>query len=246
VIVAAAITQQVNDKQQLVPMIQAVQKNTGEKPAVITADCGYWDTNSLQDPLMRGIEVLVAPDSQPQPPGATLPASAPNNDEAKRMREVLATDSGKAKYRLRKAVIEPVFGQIKEVRGLRRFRHRGLERVDCEWKLICATHNLLKLYRHRYPKPQPRKKSRANATLCNHGRFRRPTVSPWRARHSGLIAGAARLSRMTDLCPTGSQAVPALRVLPESSQLPTVSFLSNCCKVLRSNLVPHCKLLATR
>jgi hypothetical protein len=45
--------------------------------------------------------------------------------------------------------VEPVFGQIKEARGIRRFRLRGLERVRCEWKFICATHNLLKLFRHR-------------------------------------------------------------------------------------------------
>ena len=65
------------------------------------------------------------------------------------MREVLASESGRARYRLRKAVVEPVFGQIKEARGIRRFRLRGLERAGGEWKLICATHNLLKLFRCR-------------------------------------------------------------------------------------------------
>src|ERR1700682_1136631 len=112
-------------------MTKAVQKNTGSNPDVITADCGYWDTNGLLDPVMRGIEVLVAPDSQPQPPGAPWSGNAPNNADAKHIRKVLDSDTGKAKYRLRKAVIEPVFGQIKEARGIRRFRLRGLEQAAC-------------------------------------------------------------------------------------------------------------------
>jgi DDE family transposase len=64
------------------------------------------------------------------------------------MRELLLTPMGKALYLLRKATVEPVFGPIKEARSLRRFRFRGLRRVTCEWKLICATHNLLKLFRY--------------------------------------------------------------------------------------------------
>jgi hypothetical protein len=66
-----------------------------------------------------------------------------------RVRELLASEAGKAMYASRKATVEPVFGQIKEARGIRGFRLRGLTGVACEWKLICATHNLLKLFRHR-------------------------------------------------------------------------------------------------
>jgi transposase len=202
VIVAAEVTQQINDKQQLLPMIQAVQKNTGKNPDVVTADCGYWDTDSLQDPRLNGIEVLVPPDAQPPPPDGPLPTSAPNNAEAQQMRKVLETDAGREKYRLRKAVVEPVFGQIKEARGIRRFRMRGLERVSCEWKLICATHNLRKLHLHRYPKPKPqprtkrlksgeRKQKEAQTVFCSHRRFPRrypytPAYSSQRAnRRSG-------------------------------------------------------------
>ena len=71
-----------------------------------------------------------------------------NFREAVHMREVLLSPVGKLLYSLRKATVEPVFGQIKEIRGLRRFRFRGLRRVQYEWKLICATHNLLKLFRY--------------------------------------------------------------------------------------------------
>jgi len=63
------------------------------------------------------------------------------------MREKLSGAAGKAIYKMRKAVVEPVFGQIKERRGLRRFLLRGLEKVSAEWKIICLTHNLLKLFK---------------------------------------------------------------------------------------------------
>jgi transposase len=149
VIVAAELTQQVMDRQQLLPLVKSVCSTAQATPETITADAGYWDTASLLDPSLKGIEVLVSPDSNPQPPGSPLPPSAPRNEEAIRMREVLASEEGKARYALRKSTVEPVFGQIKEARGIRRFRFRGLSKVTSEWKLICATHNLLKLFRHR-------------------------------------------------------------------------------------------------
>jgi transposase len=149
VIVAAELTQQTTDRRQLLPMVKSLCESAQGSPETITADAGYWDTCSLLDPSLKGMEVLVSPDSNPQPPGAPLPPSAPRNEEAVRMREVLASQEGKARYALRKSTVEPVFGQIKEARGIRRFRFRGLSKVTSEWKLICATHNLLKLFRHR-------------------------------------------------------------------------------------------------
>jgi transposase len=149
VIVAAELTQQPIDRQQLLPMVKTLRSMLEAVPATITADAGYWDTTSLKDPAMSGIEMLIAPDSKPHIPGKPLPPNAPRSEEAFRMREVLATDGGKARYALRQTTVEPVFGQIKETRGIRRFRLRGLLNVASEWKLICATHNLLKLFRYR-------------------------------------------------------------------------------------------------
>jgi len=149
IIVAAELTQQPIDRQQLLPMVKSLRGIVQGVPTTITADAGYWDTTSLLDPAMSGIEMLVAPDSKPHLPGKPLPHCAPRSPEAFRMREVLATESGKARYALRQTTVEPVFGQIKEARGIRRFRLRGLLNVTSEWKLICATHNLLKLFRHR-------------------------------------------------------------------------------------------------
>ena len=63
------------------------------------------------------------------------------------MKQKLKTEAGRDLYRMRKAIVEPVFGQIKEWRGFRRFLLRGLHKVRAEWKLICLTHNLLKLFR---------------------------------------------------------------------------------------------------
>src|SRR5258708_8154565 len=64
-----------------------------------------------------------------------------------KMKRKLKTETGQALYKMRKAIVEPVFGQIKAARGIRAFLLRGLEKTQAEWKLICATHNLLKLFR---------------------------------------------------------------------------------------------------
>ena len=119
VIVAAELTQQTIDRQQLLPVVKSVCSTAQATPETITADAGCWDTASLLDPALKGIEVLVSPDSNPQPPGAPLPPSAPRNEEAIRMREALGSQEGKARYALRKSTVEPVFGQIKEARGIR-------------------------------------------------------------------------------------------------------------------------------
>jgi hypothetical protein len=148
VIVAASVTQEANDKKQLVPMLEEVEVMTGSKPEQATADAGYFSEQSVTDPKLEGIDLLVAPDQQKhgeEVPCATGPPP-PEAGVAERMREKLRTLEGRAVYKMRKAVVEPVFGQIKEARGFRKFLLRGLEKVQAEWKLICATHNLLKLF----------------------------------------------------------------------------------------------------
>lgn len=90
IILAAEVTQEASDRAQLLPLVRAVLETAGSAPQVITADAGYWDTVSLRDPLLQGMNVLVSPDSKPQPPDAVLPPQAPHTAEAKRMRERLA------------------------------------------------------------------------------------------------------------------------------------------------------------
>src|SRR6266567_3980776 len=149
VIVAAAVTQQTNDKKQLVPMLAQVEAMTGGQPQQATADAGYFNEKQVSDAKLERIDLFVAPDRQKhgeEKPWATGPPPS-DASGAERMRHKLRTAEGRAVYKMRKAVVEPVFGQIKEQRGFRRFLLRGLTRVEGEWKLICATHNLLKLFR---------------------------------------------------------------------------------------------------
>jgi transposase len=148
IIVAADVTQQTNDKQQLVPMLEQVRRNLQRLPVQATADAGYFSEANLADPALADVDLYVPPDRQKH--GVTVPA--PDGDPAgmsvaNRMRAKLAEPSGRAVYARRKAIVEPVFGQIKQARGFRRFSFRGLAKVTLEWKLMCLTHNLLKIHR---------------------------------------------------------------------------------------------------
>jgi transposase len=148
VIVAASVTQEANDKRQLVPMLEEVEVMTGSKPEQATADAGYFSEQSVGDAKLEGIDLLVAPDRQKHGEEVACGTGPPQAEGgvAERMRQKLRTVEGRAVYKMRKAVVEPVFGQIKEARGFRKFLLRGLEKVQAEWKLICATHNLWKLF----------------------------------------------------------------------------------------------------
>ena len=146
VIVAAAVTQEANDKQQLVPMLTEVEANCGARPTAASGDAGYFSEAAVTAEPLRGIDLYVAPDRQKH---ADTPAPPPTPDDGTgrgAMRAKLQTAAGHAVYALRKAIVEPVFGQIKGVRGFRRFSFRGVAKVQAEWQLICLTHNLLKLF----------------------------------------------------------------------------------------------------
>jgi transposase len=157
VIVAAEVTQETNDRHQLALMLEQAEQNAGAKPEAASADHGYWDPKQVQDPRVEGIDLYVAtgkhkhgqsPEPAPAaPPPTPHPATAEEASLLEQMKQKLKTEVGRNLYRMRKAIVEPVFGQIKEWRGFRRFSFRGLQKVRAEWKLICLTHNLLKLYR---------------------------------------------------------------------------------------------------
>jgi len=145
VIVAADVTQQVVDRGQLLPMCERIRASLGSLPPVLSADAGYWDTLSIEDPALRGTELLVAPDATHQ---WARPKPGNVNPAIQRMREKLSSGVMRELYAMRRTIVEPVFGQIKQARGLRRFAFRGLQKVRAEWKLICLTHNLLKMFRY--------------------------------------------------------------------------------------------------
>jgi len=151
IIVAAAVTQEANDKQQVAPMIEVLKENLeGQTPQVLSADNGYFSEDNIKVLEKEKIDAHVATGRLKH---AEALAAAPRGRIARgatvkeRMARKLQTLKGRATYARRKQIVEPVFGQIKEARGIRRFLLRGVEQVRAEWKLICATHNLLKLWR---------------------------------------------------------------------------------------------------
>ena len=146
VIVAAAVTQEANDKQQLVPMLGQVIANVGEAPAVASADSGYFSEAAVTDATLAAIDLYVAVDRQKHGEAPRAPV-ADDGTVIGAMRAKLASGAGHAVYALRKTIVEPVFGQIKGPRAFRRFAFRGFGKVQAEWRLICLTHNLLKLFR---------------------------------------------------------------------------------------------------
>ena len=149
VIVAAEITQQANDSGQLVPMLEQVKANTGRKPEAVSADAGYWSEDNICNEHVAGIELYIATGRQKHGEKVEPTSGPPPEDASVKqvMQHKLRTEAGHSVYKMRKAIVEPVFGHIKERRGFRRFSFRGVTKVSFEWKLICLTGNLLKLFR---------------------------------------------------------------------------------------------------
>lgn len=148
IIVATLVTQAPNDAQQLVPMAEEIMKNVGGLAATTTADAGYFSKDNIEHPPLQGTDLLVPPERQKHGKSPSVATSDPTSSAAQRMRLKLSTPDAQAKYKQRKAIVEPVFGQIKEVRGLRRLLIRGFKAASAQFALISLTHNLLKLFRH--------------------------------------------------------------------------------------------------
>ena len=149
VIVAAEVTQEANDKKQLLPMITQIEKNLAEKPEKVSADAGYFSEANVTNAAVAKIDLYIATGCDKHGDAVEItsgdaPAGA---TEREQMQHKLKTESGRAVYKMRKAIVEPVFGQIKECRGFRRFSMRGKQNVRGEWRLVCAVSNLLKLFR---------------------------------------------------------------------------------------------------
>jgi len=149
IILAAEISTESLDTANLQPMIETAvgeleAVGVTETPGVVLADAGYWKNDAIETLCGAGIPTLVAPDAdrrkEPRPGRRGGPY-----DFARR---VLASDWGKELYLKRQGSVEPVFGQIKSNRGADRFLRRGRSAVRSEWRLLTATHNLLKLHRH--------------------------------------------------------------------------------------------------
>jgi len=162
IILACDVTAAPNDKQQAEPMAQVTRTNlaqagieppqdeAGKAQAIpATLDNGYYSevaTQALED---LGFDPYIATGRQKHHSPEAEARDAPTTAK-ERMAAKVRTPEGKALYARRKVIVEPVFGQIKEARGFRRFLLRGLDAIRGEWRLICLTHNLLKVWRYGY------------------------------------------------------------------------------------------------
>lgn len=149
IIIAAGASNQAPDVEYLKPMLAAAVANCGATPAVFTADAGYWSDDNARFCEELGTDAYIATGRQKNssPVSEDQDSKGAESELRRKMRDKLRSEQGKAKYARRKAVAEPPFGQIKEARGIRRFLLRGMDQVRGEWSLICAGHNILKLFR---------------------------------------------------------------------------------------------------
>jgi transposase len=150
VIVAMGVSNQPPDVEHLEPMLERTIANTGACPETFIADAGYWSEDNVSACEKRGADPHISTGRQKhgQPPPAICGPIPKGLDAKGRMARKLRKKEGREIYAMRKTIVEPVFGQTKEARGLRRFLLRGLEKVNSEWTIWGLTHNLNKLWRH--------------------------------------------------------------------------------------------------
>ena len=142
IILAHRLSNNPDDHAALVPLVDAVSANTGRKPAEISGDAGFCSEANLAALSARNIRAYLAVGRAAHPVGDARPRGGPL---VQAMRNKLRRARHRSRYRLRKQIVEPVFGQIKQARGFRQFLLRGLTKVAAEWALICTAHNLNKL-----------------------------------------------------------------------------------------------------
>lgn len=155
VIVAAGLSQHSNDVEEVEPLLDILEENLGGIPhhMAITTDAGYFSETNLmlfEDALLNpfmATQKMKHGEVLPQVRGRIPQDMTPKD----RMRRKLSTKKGQEIYSKRKSTVEPVFGQIKQARGLRQFSLRGYQNVSAEWQIWCMSHNLLKLHRHGGP-----------------------------------------------------------------------------------------------
>jgi transposase len=160
IILACDVTAETNDKQQAAPMAQLTMAHLehagiamptddagARRKIPATYDSGYYSEAAVSAVEQMGFEPYMATGRQPHhTTEATV--TEPPATAMERMAAKVRTAAGRALYARRKVIVEPVFGQIKEARGFRRFLLRGLDNIRGEWRLVCLTHNLLKLWRY--------------------------------------------------------------------------------------------------
>jgi IS5 family transposase len=149
-IVAARVTQNATDNASLVPMVDEVERSCGERPQKVTSDSGFFSGAALHEMKRRGID-LYLPDPnlrhemQTGQPAKGIGRCTIRDPEHLQLREKLRSPQGRRMYQRRQAVVEPVFGILKEQRGMRKFRRRGLAAVTMEWMMAAIAYNLTRM-----------------------------------------------------------------------------------------------------
>jgi transposase len=148
VVIAAELRIGSPDGGLLEPMIKAARielagAGIDADPETVLADAGYWSAPQIRDLTEQGINVLVPPEGHSR----TEPMTGKRGGLYQHMRDKLSSDDGRGLYRRRQHMIEPIFAQTKVTRRADRFARRGLAACTAQWRLLCATHNLLKLWR---------------------------------------------------------------------------------------------------
>lgn len=148
IIVAQTLTDSSSDQAQLAPLLDGIRANLGRNPDEASADAGYCSAANLRTLGRRRIEGYVATGRQKHGTASATAKKAPTPGSLiARMSTKLKRAGYRSRYRLRKQIVEPVFGQIKQARGFRQFLLRSIDKVRDEWALICIAHNLNKLAR---------------------------------------------------------------------------------------------------
>ena len=144
IIVAHELTNSMSDHDQLALLMDGIQHNLGRKPKEASADAGYCSEENLAALADRDVRAYIATGRAKHPAQINRKIGGPLTQA---MRDKLKRAGWRSRYRLRKQIVEPVFGQIKQARGFRQFLLRGVEKARAEWAMICTAHNLTKLAR---------------------------------------------------------------------------------------------------
>jgi len=148
IIVAQTLTNSSSDQAQLAPLLDGIRANLGRNPDEVSADAGYCSDANLRTVARRRIEGYIATGRQKHGTrSATATKAGKPGSLIAKMSTKLKRAGHRSRYRLRKQIVEPVFGQIKQARGFRQLLLRGIDKVKAEWAIICTAHNLTKLAR---------------------------------------------------------------------------------------------------
>ena len=141
-LVAQGLTNSQSDQDQLTPRLDDIEADLGVRPDELSADAGFASEANFAVLVARDVEGYIATARAKHPANTKR---TPTGVLTRAMRAKLRRAGWRSRYRLRKQIVEPVFGQIKQARGFRQFLLRGMEKVRAEWAMICTAHNLLKL-----------------------------------------------------------------------------------------------------